>query len=221
MKISWRLAALILVASVSAARADGGSRVRFYIGVQGSIQNPAGDFDGDSVLVAGGETIAVPAFEEGFAPGFQLGIRRQSEHTVDPGLELSFQTAAHDGEQGGLPLDGRLSTLNLDFRAYFNNGKIQPFITAGVFLPWLTVDNGAAVLVPARTDDATFFGVGYNLGGGFSIPLGEVAALNLGVAYRIMVFQRVDGINDDYEIEDDGLTSGYITPTVALNFFFN
>ncbi len=194
---------------------DNGPYVIGYIGTS-TID---GDLDGTTILSAPDlpDLLFVPELDTGVGFGIGLGYR------IDEfAFEFNFMRTMYDTDFGGVPFDeAALNAFNFDVKYFFSlNDPLQPFILAGLVLPWLDVENGSVDPGPPRTSDASYTGVGANLGGGFNFYLTPQIALVVQGGYRIMYFTSVKGASDDRRSVNDNLDASGFFASGGISFSF-
>lgn len=186
----------------------------FFVGIGLSYNTIHGDFDGESILVAPGEAFIVPSVENDYGPVFTLGWRS------DQGaFELSYLHSTHDITWLGAKGEAEFSMINLDGKFFFlRNQKLQPFFLFGIGLPWLKVKDGSTDLV--SIDDATFNGLGLNIGTGFQYFVYPKVAITPGVTYRWITYSSVSGAGGDNVPIAEDLDGSGLYYNVGLVFIF-
>lgn len=191
---------------------------RSYIGLMGSSStiDQWGDFTGSSYLsssttvvsVSGAQTIFsnpeidyIPSITRDFGFGVMLG------HRDGPWAgEISFWRSDHTATiyQAGpvtFVTPASLQSIDLTIKRYFfTQLPTQPFVSLGVCFPWLWVQQGSIILnnasAPPSTltsDDATYSGMGFDLGAGLEIYLDNGFSLVGGAFQRWTAFSQVNG----------------------------
>ncbi len=198
-------------------------RVRAFISLEGFHRSFGGDFNGDTFVVASdnSQAILVPKIKGGNGLAGKLGVRRFSDRAVDIGADVGFSVSSHRGEQ--MPWSGDVALLTFDgnLSVYFNSVSraLTPYLTAGLTLPFLNIDNGA--FTPGgREQSALYTGFGFNAGAGLEWTMGEHWALQGGVLFKWMEFTNVNGIDAKRLELDDGLALSGVSPRLGLMYFF-
>lgn len=177
-----------------------------YIGFTLPYNNIGGDFDGETVLVSFDDIILVPKVEGGLGWGISLG--RRGAKTAG---ELSYLRSYHDVTFSTAKGKAILNIVSIDFKYYLVVDKpVQPYLLLG-WNPaaWLTVKDGSAS-VPEfgapEVGDATFTAIfqvkSINLGGGLAYYIDPNLSLNVGIIYRLISFERAEGVAFEGPIED-------------------
>lgn len=209
---------LLLFVSLIPAPALAGERFRaeegFFVGIGLSYNTIHGDFDGESILVSPGEAFIVPSVENDYGPVFTIGTRSNQG-----AFELSYLYSTHDITWLGAKGEAEFSMINLDGKFFFmRDQKLQPYLLFGIGLPWLKVKDGSTDLV--SVDDATFHGIGFNIGTGFQYFVHRKVAITPGVTYRWITYSSVSGAGgDNVKIAKDLDGSG-LHYNVGLIFVF-
>jgi hypothetical protein len=165
----------------------------FYLGVTGNYNTIGGDFDGKTVEGSFNEVVAVPKVDDALGVGIVLGYRAQKG-----AIELSYVRSQHDTTFLGYPLgDATYNTINVDGKYFFNSDQpLQPFLLLGMCFPWLKVKNSSVSSEDFETlqsGDATFYGIGLNLGTGIAYYLNPRVAITGGITYRLNAYTGISG----------------------------
>ncbi|HKB17046.1 MAG TPA: outer membrane beta-barrel protein [Planctomycetota bacterium] len=176
----------------------------FYVGGSFMFQEIGGDFDGDTVLFEtdGDDEILVPEIDPGLGFGLVAGWRTQRV-----AFEMSYRATFHDTEFGSQDLGHAvLHAFDLDVKPYFlTDEPVQPFLLFGMSLPILVLEDARSENGGITFDeDATLTGMGFNLGGGFSVFATDRLAVHLTGGYRLAWFFDAEGEEIDNEIEGHG-----------------
>jgi hypothetical protein len=229
-------------AGVRADDEDNGDFIpeRTYIGglaTYGGIDN-GGDFTGQNTMTYGSsapyEIELIPTISQNVGFAVLLG-RREGAWAA----EISYWNSNHSASynNGGITYQGTATyqSINLDFKHYFfTQFPTQPFISVGLSLPWLVVQNGslygpyASPPYPPNTyssSDATYTGIGFNLGAGLEIYMGKSFSIVGSITERWAGYGDVLGYNrvhetpqlngNDITLQASGLNFG-VGATVAF-----
>jgi hypothetical protein len=179
--------ALGLALALPAAAADTKAHTGFFLGVLGVQTGLGGDMDGHASIVDGEETYLVPEIEGASGYGLSLG-RREASFSQ----EISYYQIEHQAAWKSAGLKATSHWLEYIPRFYLTTrSALQPFASLGLSYMWLDAENCASM--GAKTDVATFYGLGLNLSGGLSIYLHPRIALQGSGGYRILMVGRVKG----------------------------
>ena len=168
-----------------------------YFGLSIPYNSIGGDFDNTKQLSvpALGETIFLPDFDNGMGIGITGGIKKGPF-----AFELSYTRTTHEGEISSSTTDAVLTTFNLDGKYHFlPYSPAQPFITVGLCVPRLKVENVAED--DYGIGEATFKGIGFNVGGGLIMHFGSGIALTGGAVYRWVDYSRVTSLSGGGDID--------------------
>ncbi|MFT5050601.1 MAG: hypothetical protein ACI8QZ_002003 [Chlamydiales bacterium] len=150
------------------------------------------DFDGMGVISGGGSSEIMPTADDGTGTGWAIGIRRDNRS-----MEFNYTSADHEGahvSRSGV-VDSTSDTYNLDFRFHFNAQKrFQPHVLLGIGVGCLTVHGGSIGL--GRQENATYTGLGANLGVGASYYATDALSVAFDLGYRLQSYASVDGVVD-------------------------
>ena len=196
---------------ISGAKQSDFIKSRSYIGGIGisSTIDQWGDFTGynsfisnEPATVSGGVTI-VPLQEQNFVPTIQrnFGFGALVGHREGPwAAEVSYWRSDHTATfyylSSGAPVTAttpaRLESLNIDFKRYFfTQYPTQPFVSLGFSFPWLWVRQGS--FLAGNFNDETISGIGFNVGAGVEIYIGNGFSL-VGGAYETWTsYDQING----------------------------
>lgn len=144
----------------------------------------------------------VPSISRNFGFGGLIGYR-----TGAWAAEISYCSSDHDSVWSDRFFNPSAPTtyfgtasyqsINVDFKRYlFTKYPTQPFISLGLSFPWLVVRDGSLLDFGGGInyiDDATISGIGFNLGAGLEIYLGQDYSLVGGVTERFSGFNQING----------------------------
>jgi hypothetical protein len=188
LKCVCAVQALVLAAALPAlSQSQAASRKGFFLCLSGQSLRLKGDLTGDRTLWHIDKAFSVPSMENTFGLSLGFGYRREGglwEFAVahaSPAILLNGRS-------------GRASYYDLELNGWgfpWKNAAVQPYYLLGLCFPWLVVTDGARM---GRTvNDATYTGLGINLGAGLLINLGPSLFLSGGVKYRYVGFFYVSG----------------------------
>lgn len=213
--MTWILGSVVafffLIASDSTAQAREG----FIVGLDFSYDTIAGDFDGDSAVIAndGSEVLAIPDSDSGFGVGLRLGFEVNDQVTFEGGLSRS----RHDSEFIGADFDVSRYVFDVSFKYNFlTEQTVQPYLIGGLGVYVLIVEDGAAKIVGMTTkrDDATYYGNGLHFGGGMEAHLGDQTSGRLQILYRLVRYDTIEGVDLDgsldTSIKGDGVSLAFL-----------
>lgn len=158
-----------------------------YVGAIAAYNAVDGDFDGDLVLVSFDQILAVPKVSSALGWGITLGYRSDNY-----ALELGYLKSEHDATWAGLQSDVDYTMWNLDYKYFFSEKRTQPFFLVGLALPKLVLKDGSVDSF-GNVSDASFNGIGINLGIGLAHYLTEKLSLNGTAIYRLMSYGSASG----------------------------
>lgn len=208
MILSKKLSTAILVGLIAVSSATGEenrySRDGFFIGVSGYNLAPRGDLDSGLVLWHFEKAFYVPKMRQ--ATGFGVGFGYIKPSAI---WDIVFVRSSHESELQGISGRSVFSSIEVSGKALlFKKSPVQPYILFGISIPWLQVRKGAQL--GDATSNATYYGMGLNLGGGMTIHLLPRLFLGGGVVYRYLGFLYVSGEGKGRDIND--LRVGYGGP---------
>jgi opacity protein-like surface antigen len=190
------LALTLIGGMIAPAAAQTGERR--YIGL--SLQNYAlgSGFDGVSYFASDTEAFLVPEIGTATGVGLRLGVRSQRAAG-----EVAYVRGSHAASWMGATGTATSKSLDLNVKVFFRPAsRTQPFLLAGLAFPSLTVTDGSYSL-GGGTSNATYYGLGMNLGAGVEHQLDRRVALQAALIYAPNFFHTVksDYVDVDQEIE--------------------
>src|SRR3990172_2133588 len=184
----------------------------FYLGLTVPYNTIDGDFDGKTFEVGEEEINIVPDIESNFGLGITLGGRFGKG-----AFELSYLRSSHDATWLGANFDVDYNLVNLDGKYYFLADKpMQPYLLLGLCLPWLVVKDGSAN-VDGDVDDATYTGIGLNVGGGIAYYFHPQVSINAGIVYRWIGYRHLSGVSESGSL-DETLNGSGLNYIVGMTF---
>lgn len=178
------------------------------------------DFDGESILTTSTQVFAVPEIDKNFGYAFILGMT-----STFVGMELGYIKSTHNGNWAGASADIENKMYVLDFLIngkplMLLNNPARPIMRAGLYLANLIVHDGAGTATPTGTEisDASFTGLGFNLGGGVAYYLNRRLFLDVEVIYRLLSYASVKAKGFDRVTIKDGLKGSSLGFTIGLAF---
>ena len=215
---AWVFAMLQMSAGSAWAQTESFAKPGAYVGFLASPGTTfkGGSFDGVHYLYDSDQLVLIPHLSSADGLGFVVGGRFETG-----AIELTYVQADHPAAFAGASGVARTRVVNLDGKRFFlPSTRVQPYFTGGLAIPWLVVEEGAA----SRTGggDATFVGVGFNVGGGVAVYVHPRVALSAGYSYRLVVFPRVKGaagsfVDIDAKAQPVG-RNGNMTASVSFAF---
>ncbi len=192
------------------------AKTGIYMGLSLPYNTIGGDFNGDTVLVGSSDIILVPSIEGGYGFGITLGVT-----SGQVAGEMSYLRTTHDASFQGLKGDVVYNMVNLDGKYYFlAHERAQPYLLLGLSFPWLTIIDGSATLTaPPSVGDATFTGIGLNLGTGIAYYLNPRVSINAGINYRLVWYTRAGGVVEEEKLED-ALSGHGFNFNVGISYIF-
>jgi hypothetical protein len=193
MRIRFFFAAFLAVLSLSQLSAQS-SDLPFVRGIyfagSGHFSTINGEFDGQSVGLLGTEIFALPRLHAGFGAGGLLGYR---------GANWAYEAGgfykANSSSLGSIAFD--TSTMGFTFDVEwlpFARTNLQPYLTAGVGVSTLTVEDGSAD--GSLVGDALYYLGGFRAGLGIEVCVTKKFFVRLQGIYRIERVVGIQGVND-------------------------
>jgi len=211
---------------------------RTYIGILGTSVAFSGSGFGTATLINQNqyEVTLAPTLSQNFGWGLLLG-HREGAYSA----ELSFWKSVHQSSWNGtyptyggpvtnsygqtLEDSATFNSINIDFKRYlFTESDLQPFIGAGVNIPWIEMNNASSNTTTTGT--ATFEGIGFDLGAGVEYYLDPTISVVGGFYQRWTGYGQYKGVNNTdeqiqlYDGNADNFTSSgldfYIGTTIGF-----
>lgn len=183
----------------------------FYIGLHAIYNSMFGDFD-DSVLLFdpnSGDVIDVPEVDDGYGLGIALGMRLENG-----ALELCYQRTMHNTSSVVFgDSEAAYNAVDINWRIDVLKRRIRPYVQLGFGVPWMTIND--AVYTGRDYNDATFVGLGVNVGGGASYFITSHLSANAGVGYRYNWFFNAEGTK-----LESGLSQHSVQAALGLAYTF-
>jgi hypothetical protein len=155
------------------------------------------DLDGTMVLGNADQVFYIPKVKPSLGFGVGFGRRLRS------GLwSISYLVSGHD-----VVFQGRDSTavsrlVQLNSRTFlFKTHPTRLFLHFGLNFPWLQVRNNVANS-KGHLSDATYLGVGANLGGGLLVPVSSRMFFNASLIYRFIGYLYASGPVKGIDVTD-------------------
>lgn len=185
----------------------------FYIGFNIPFNNIGGDFNGDTFLDAGSQVILIPKVESSSGLGISVGVKFS-----ELAYELNYLSSTHDVTFLGVPGEADYNMVNLDIKYYYSADKrFRPNLLFGFCVPWLVVKDGSTDGVDVG--DATFHGLGLNIGGGISYYINPRVSISGGVIFRWISYGSAGASGRSRRLEDNLDGSG-IDFNVGITYTF-
>jgi hypothetical protein len=194
------------------------ARPEFYLGVSeayNSINTTATDIhftDGYE-----NEYEYVPALD----PGNGFSVTFGMEFTTCA-LELGLTSSHHDGtDSAGLPADADYTIFDANFKKFIGESDyLKPYLLIGLCVTSLNVNDGSTNTYYNKPDDATFSGVGINLGYGLELKFSNIALKGEAI-YRTVEYTSVSGVDTyDEHLDEDDFDGNGLCFNVGVNLYF-
>jgi hypothetical protein len=202
------------VAAWGSAQVSQYSKEGFYVGLSMPYVSMGHDFDGETVFVGASDVVLVPEVDSNFGLGVAVGMR-----AANASFELNYIKSSHDATFAGFTGDVEYQQFGFDVRMLHGRKEGQPYLLFGLFFPQLVLKDGSAT-AGGSIGDASYRGMGGNLGAGFLYHLHPRFALDFGVLYRLAFFGSAKGAAGSRETLDEDLLGGGPGITVGGTFTF-
>lgn len=195
------------VFSVPSFAADG-----FYLGLGTAYNAINGDFDGNRSFdsSANGSSnnvpptlLIVPKMDK--AVGWSaLGGYSRGHYA----LELSYAASAHDSQWNDIKFDTDYSVVDFDLKYFFIvRQPLRPYVLVGVNFDQVKVKGGAANIL--GTDDARYYGGGFNVGTGAEYFLTDHISIGFNAKYRLVKYNEAIAVSTHWQLENKLAGNGY------------
>lgn len=180
------------------------SKEGFFIGISVSSLSFEGDLSKDLVLWHFDKAFFVPRLGRATGVGLGFGFKKASAL-----WELEFIHSSHKTNLQGKESPSQFNSIETSGKAFLlKNAPFQPYLLFGINIPWIHVKNGSQLY--DTVSNATYYGMGLNIGGGIVIHLLPRLFISGGIVYRYLGFLYVSGEGKGRDIND--LRVGYGGP---------
>jgi hypothetical protein len=146
--------------------------------------------------------VLVPEVDSDFGLGVSVGMR-----AAGVSFELNYITSRHEATFAGFTGDVEYQQFGFDVRILGGREEAQPYFLFGLFFPELVLKDGSAT-TGGSIGDASYRGIGGDLGAGLLYHLHPRFALDFGVLYRLALFGSAKGASGSRETIEEGLLGG-------------
>jgi len=201
-KLAVWAALICLLASAApgqeAATPDGRG---FFLSLSGQQLDLRGDFSGEMTLWHFEKAFFIPRLNKDFGLGLGIGFRSES------GLwEFNVLRSNQRALWSGTESQASIYVLEINGWGFpWKHSVVQGYYLLGLCFPFLIVRDGSRMA--GSIFDASYTGLGVNLGAGLLLNLGHRLFISGGFKYRFMGFFYVSGGGKGRDIQD--LTVGY------------
>lgn len=186
----------------------------FYLGI--SQVNNTINTD-EEIIQYYDEDFFIPALESGngYAVTWGMEFTRFS-------LELGFTLSSHDGEYQGDSFDATYSIFDINFKKFLNHSEhFRPYWLAGLCITSLDVEDGVNDYFYMKPGEATYTGVGLNIGGGLELRILPSMAFKGEFIYRLVSYTSVDGIDTTHSLDIfDSFSGSGLCFNAGINLYF-
>ena len=155
------------------------------------------DLNGSMVLGNEAQVFFIPSVKPGIGFGAGFGRRFRS------GLwSVSYLVSGHD-----VAFQGRNGTavsrlLQINSRTYFlKTPGLKAFAQFGLNFPWMKVDDNS-MDTGGNVFDATYMGVGANVGAGLQVPVSSRMFFSASLVYRLIAYLYAQGPGRGIDVTD-------------------
>lgn len=155
------------------------------------------DLDGSMVLGNADQVFFIPKIKPSLGFGVGFGRRMRS------GLwSVSYLVSGHDAVFQDRDSTAVSRLVQVNSRTFlFKTSPLRLFLHFGLNFPWLKVRNDA-LDSKGRRSDATYLGVGANLGGGFLTPVSSRMFFSASLLYRFIGYLYASGPVKGIDVTD-------------------
>lgn len=188
---------------------QGFSKDGMYLGVSIPYVSMGHDFDGQTFFTGPNDIVLVPKVDSDFGLGLSVGFR-----SANAAFELNYVKSSHEATFAGFAGDVEYQQIGFDVRILHRRQQTQPYFLLGLFFPELIVKDGSAT-TGGSIGDASYRGIGADLGGGLLYHLHPRFALDFGVLYRLALFGSAKGAAGSRETLEEDLLGGGMGVTIG------
>jgi len=198
------LALILAVSAFPAAGFAGPGRSGPMILFSGQTLDFRGDLIQDLTLWHFEKAFFIPRLGKGLALAVGLGGKGDGGS-----WDVSYLRSTHTVSITGAPRTASFQAIEINGRSFFlKKSFLHPFFLGGICLPFIRVDDGSAFR--GGRSDATYVGIGLNVGTGLLIEIGPSIVLNAGAVYRWIGFLYAFGEGKGRDINN--LRTGFEGP---------
>ena len=169
---------------------------RYYLGFHYNQLSFEGELDGKLVLGNYERVFFIPKLKPD--QGLSLSFGQIREKGI---LEGYLLTASHRAQLQDRTTDASYTVLGIDAKIYlFSKPRIKPYVLSGVNGSWVKVKNGAEG--NAGLTDATYWGLGINLGVGLLAEISSRMFVSVGYTYRLVGLLYAYGVGKGRDVMD-------------------
>ena len=205
------LAAVFLCGSLAVGEEIVGSNpgVRKYVALYFAQHTVNGDFTDNRILSSPNGTFGVPSVNRGDGYGLAVG-----GWTRWVGIEGSYWRASPSVRFDDQDGDGTYQLFSVEGRFFPHRfGIFHPYLATGVFMEWLTVENGYCSDMSGGVCRERFNGFGVSIGGGANAYVTDRVFISGQVRYRNSEYNSVRSVDISdgtlsYDLDGAGWTWG-------------
>lgn len=169
---------------------------RFYLGFYYHQLSFEGELDGELILGNYQRTFYIPKLRADQGLSLSFGQMRKKGM-----LEGYLLTSSHRAKMQDMTADASYTVLGMDAKIYLvSRLRIKPYLLSGINGTWVKVQDGA------RGDtglvDATYWGIGINLGVGILAEISSNMFVSVGYTYRLMGLLYAFGVGKGRDVMD-------------------
>lgn len=178
-----------------------------FVVVSFGEQSIGGGFQGTKVVTSVKGAFSVPKIADGTGFGITLGLRNALV-----GIEGGYHQSSHTLQWSDIAGEGDLRSAEVNGNVYAPAvGPVSIFLSGGMSMEWLSVDNGYCSDSTGRECTARFEGVGFSVGPGLNLQMPGSFFLTSRLVYRQINFDTIESVEAGegtlpYAVEGDGWT---------------
>ena len=169
---------------------------RFFLGFHFHQLSFEGELDGRLILGNYERTFFIPKLRADQGLSLSFGQMRRKGM-----LEGYILSSSHRAQMQDLTADASYTVIGIDAKIYLlSRSRIKPYLLSGINGTWVKVQDG--VLGKAGSADATYWGIGVNLGLGLLAEISSNLFVSIGYTYRLMGLLYAYGVGKGRDVMD-------------------
>jgi opacity protein-like surface antigen len=169
---------------------------RFFLGFHYHQLSFEGELDGTLILGNYERVFFIPKLRPDQGLSLSFGQMRRKGM-----LEGYILTSSHRAQMQDLTADANYISVGIDAKIYLlSRLRIKPYLLSGINGTWLKVQDGA--MGNAGSADATYWGIGINLGLGLMAEISSNLYVSVGYTYRLMGLLYAFGVGKGRDVMD-------------------
>lgn len=176
----------------------------FFLSLSARSLAFGGDFDGQLVLWHFEKAFFAPRLDPGTGLGVGFGVKHEGWL-----WEMGYVQSGHAAELPGRTTRAVYHSLEMSGKSFlFKDLFLQPYISLGISVPWLSVRDGSEFR--GTRADASYIGIGLSLGAGILVDISPRVFICGGAGWRVLGYYYASGEGKGRDITE--LHVGYEGP---------